>query len=80
MADASLAARRGGGLATGCDAVEILAETELDVVCESQTKEVTFGEALRDRVAGVLGGVPALFLGLAMGISRPLRAASPSST
>jgi beta-ureidopropionase / N-carbamoyl-L-amino-acid hydrolase len=33
---------------------------ELDVVCESSTPEVTFGDALRDRIATALGGVPAL--------------------
>jgi N-carbamoyl-L-amino-acid hydrolase len=33
---------------------------EVDVVCESSTSEVTFGNALRDRLSAALGGVPAL--------------------
>ncbi|MDX6230764.1 MAG: beta-ureidopropionase / N-carbamoyl-L-amino-acid hydrolase [Frankiales bacterium] len=33
---------------------------DVEVVCESSTPEVAFGAALRDRLAAVLGGVPAL--------------------
>ncbi|MDX6207704.1 MAG: beta-ureidopropionase / N-carbamoyl-L-amino-acid hydrolase [Frankiales bacterium] len=33
---------------------------EVEVVCESSTPEVAFGDALRDRLSGVLGGVPSL--------------------
>ena len=33
---------------------------EVDVVCESSTPEVTFGDALRDRLSKALGDVPAL--------------------
>jgi beta-ureidopropionase / N-carbamoyl-L-amino-acid hydrolase len=33
---------------------------EVDVVCESSTPEVTFGDVLRDRLAKTLGGVPEL--------------------
>jgi N-carbamoyl-L-amino-acid hydrolase len=36
---------------------------EVDVVCESSTPEVAFADALRDRLSGVLGGVPALSTG-----------------
>ncbi|MDX6202531.1 MAG: beta-ureidopropionase / N-carbamoyl-L-amino-acid hydrolase, partial [Frankiales bacterium] len=32
----------------------------VEVVCESSTPEVAFGDALRDRLSGVLGGVPSL--------------------
>ncbi|BEP15767.1 allantoate amidohydrolase [Acidothermaceae bacterium B102] len=32
----------------------------VDVVCESSTPEVAFGDALRDRLSRALGGVPAL--------------------
>jgi N-carbamoyl-L-amino-acid hydrolase len=32
----------------------------VEVVCESSTPEVTFGHGLRDRIVGVLGGVPVL--------------------
>ena len=33
---------------------------EVDVVCESSTPEVAFGDVLRDRLSALLGGVPTL--------------------